>query len=365
MNDDDLDREEDAIDASDYDDERTGEGGVSRWMSLVVVLLAVSGFFGLAWYAYKNGGEPIDEKETELVQADATPVKEAPANPGGMAIPNQDKTVYNLVGGKQEGKVVEHILSSPETPVNRNEDADTSTWMSDQVKDKLKSMEQEKEGGALSADPASKGEAKESEPAAAHPLPKAEGNKPDTAGKAEQFNPVKAHEAPVKPVAEAEPVKAAESIVKAVPVPVEKKDVAKAEPVKTEAPAKAEEKAKAEPVKKEGEKAPEPATKKQETPAAETAAAKEPASAKPPAGARAQLGAFKSQAEAEGEWKKIAKKFASDIGEKNHYIVRADLGSKGTYYRLQLAPFDSSSDVEEFCLTLVGEGQGCFLAKGK
>ena len=69
-----------------YDDEEQ-DRGIFRWMSTLVVLLAIAGFFGLAWYAYKNGGEVVDEKDVELVKADKTPIKEAPANPGECRFP--------------------------------------------------------------------------------------------------------------------------------------------------------------------------------------------------------------------------------------------------------------------------------------
>lgn len=391
--------DDDLVDDSDFDELEDREGGVFRWMSVVVVLLAVSGFFGLAWYAYKNGGDAIDENETELVMADAAPVKEAPVNPGGMVIPNQGKTVYeNLVGGKAEsGKVAEHILASPETPVARNDE--TEAWMSDQVKEKLKANGPEGLPKDAKPEPI---EDKTGAPEETKLDIKEDGKKEpakaveEAAKPAEQFKP--GHKAEPAPVKEAKPeekkpeVKAEEK--KAEEKPVEKpvaKPEAKPEPKPEPEPkveAKPEEKkpeVKAEPkAEPKVETKPEPkhetkaAAKKpdpesdEDTSDETTEAPKKPeakpaavAGATPPAGVRAQLGAYKSQAEADGQWKKISRKFAGEIGGKNHYVIRADLGVRGVYYRLQLAPFSSSKEVEKFCLSLVGDGQDCFLARGK
>lgn len=392
-NDDRIDEEED--DAPEYEDGES-EAGVFRWMSVVVVLLAIAGFFGLAWYAYKSGGEVVDEKDAELIQADTAPVKEAPANPGGMPIPNQDKTVYGLVGGKpQNGKVVEHILASPETPVVRNEEADTGTWMSDQVKEKLKSVEAEKtaEPVASAVNPAPVAE--EVKPAAPEVTtpPKVEkimstSAPEDAVKKAEPFLPAKAREA-VKSVGEVQSAAPSASGNAADTATLKTADRAKTpeapkpaeavKPADVAAAPKAEEKPVAPPKPELKEaKAPEAssADAEDEAPAAKPEAKKtsqdsktsqdgKTASTTPPEGARAQLGAFKSQAEAETQWKKIAKKFASDVKGKDHYIVRADLGAKGVFYRLQVAPFGSSPEVEKFCVSLVSDGQGCFPAKGK
>jgi hypothetical protein len=42
-----------------------------------------------------------------------------------------------------------------------------------------------------------------------------------------------------------------------------------------------------------------------------------------------------------------------------------EIEDKGTFYRLQAAPFASAKEAEALCVTLVGAEQPCFLAKGK
>ena len=84
-----------------------------------------------------------------------------------------------------------------------------------------------------------------------------------------------------------------------------------------------------------------------------------------PSGTLVQLGAYKSQAEAESNWAEDFKKILRRIaGQAALYRARR-FGGKGVFYRLQLAPFVSSKEAEDFCVDLVSESQGCFPAKGK
>lgn len=346
--------EEDENDTVDYRDDEQ-EGGIFRWMSVFVVLLAVAGFFSLAWYAYKSGGEVTSESDAELITAEATPVKEAPENPGGIAIPNQDKAVYGLVGGKQEeSKVVEHILASPETPIVRNEESDTGSWMSEEVREKLKASEGDKpETNADEEQRAIVDDGKE--------VPK-EKKDTEVANNSEKEAAKESAEETVKEV-----VKAAEEKTTAITKEEPKKEETKKAEAKSEAPKVAESKKAPVEIKElklaasEGKPKEEP--KKEES---KKEAAKAETSTSPASGvARVQLGAFKSEAEASGQWKKIEKKFSGEVSGKQHYIVRADLGAKGIFYRLQVAPFDSSKDAERYCMSFVSEGQGCMPVKGK
>jgi hypothetical protein len=332
-----ADEEDDENQQPIYDDDEN-EGGVFRWMSVLVVILAVAGFFGLAWYAYRNGGETVDEKDVELIKADKTPVKEAPANPGGMQIPNQDKTVYGLISGKTEKPVVERILPAPEEPMPRAS-GDTETWMSDSLKHKI-------DGGKTAGT-----QVIEPNNTTAEALPK------------EQFNPAKVRDAaipaPDSQAAGALPsvapsVQVAAATPKALPVIP---PASSAPPVPAVAPAQPKATAPAAASKPAANDSDEDEEKKPATPPASVAA--------PPAGIRVQLGAYKSQGEAESNWARIAHKFSDDMADKQHYIVRADLGGKGVFYRLQLAPFPSSGDAEQFCLDFVSAGQGCIVAQGK
>lgn len=58
------------------------------------------------------------ETNTELpvIRRPQTAVKVQPAEPGGMDIQNQDKSVYDIIEKKEEAKIVENLLPPPEEP---------------------------------------------------------------------------------------------------------------------------------------------------------------------------------------------------------------------------------------------------------
>src|SRR4051812_38416219 len=111
--------------------------GLTRWAPLVIVLAVVAGFVTLSWYAYHAGIQSVKEEDLMVVEADKTPIKEKPADPGGMQIPNQDKTVFETFSAnnaKQPPKV-ERVLPVPEEPMPKDMDAsDSTTWVNENLK---------------------------------------------------------------------------------------------------------------------------------------------------------------------------------------------------------------------------------------
>ena len=79
---------------------------------LLVFLVMVASAGGV-WIAY-NRGHDRAPGEVPLIQADQGATKTRPQQPGGMAIPDQDKLVY--AQGKAQGQV-EKLLPPPETPL--------------------------------------------------------------------------------------------------------------------------------------------------------------------------------------------------------------------------------------------------------
>lgn len=77
-----------------------------------------------------------------------------------------------------------------------------------------------------------------------------------------------------------------------------------------------------------------------------------------------QVGAFGSESEANGVWKRMQGKLGEYVAGKGTNVERADLGAKGVYYRLRIGPFDSSADARSFCEGLKSRGQDC-LVKAK
>src|SRR5690606_18973570 len=65
-----------------------------------------------------------------------TPIKEKPADPGGMQFPNQDKTIFDTFNGNATptAQNVERILPSPEEPMSKDLDtSETSTWINNKL----------------------------------------------------------------------------------------------------------------------------------------------------------------------------------------------------------------------------------------
>lgn len=107
-------------DDEQYDDE-ISSAGVRRFLPNMVMLFAVLGFSILSWYAY-NSGTPVKEEDLLVVEAEKTPMKEKPADPGGMQFPNQDKTIFETFSNSpQEDAKVERVLPAPEEPIKQIE----------------------------------------------------------------------------------------------------------------------------------------------------------------------------------------------------------------------------------------------------
>src|SRR5260370_18649153 len=80
---------------------------------LILVVMALSA--GGLWVAYNNS-QTRAPGDVPVIQADQGTTKTRPQQPGGMAIPDQDKLVYNQ--GKASPQV-EKLLPPPELPLPR------------------------------------------------------------------------------------------------------------------------------------------------------------------------------------------------------------------------------------------------------
>jgi hypothetical protein len=90
-----------------------------RWklrLFLLFLVLAVGGA-GAGWVYLDDLFPPDDSLDTPLIRADSSPVKVRPISPGGMDVPNRDKTVYGLMEDGERAPSVERLLPPPETPL--------------------------------------------------------------------------------------------------------------------------------------------------------------------------------------------------------------------------------------------------------
>ncbi len=79
-------------------------------------------------------------------------------------------------------------------------------------------------------------------------------------------------------------------------------------------------------------------------------------------GLRVQVGSFRSAAEATTAWDEISGAHPALIGPRQPFVTEVNLGSRGTFYRLQLGPFGSKNEVRTFCRALKLRGQDCIAA---
>ena len=249
-----------------------------RWPASLLTIGAMIVFAGGLYFAYVEGtrhpaatGASSSGEGVPLIRADNSPTKVKPDQPGGMAVPDQNVSLYNEKPG---GPPVEKLLSGPEQPMPRPT-------------------------------------------------------------------------APAKEAAAAPPP---------IPTPAAASAQAAPEPAAPASPASAK-----------------PVTQAKPAPAAkETAAAKEAAailgtapSASPKAGGavRVQLGALRTPEAARDEWARLKREQPELLGKLTAIAVRADLGDKGIFYRIQAGPLTDAAAGERLCGELRQRKLGCALVR--
>jgi cell division septation protein DedD len=105
-----------------------------------------------------------------------------------------------------------------------------------------------------------------------------------------------------------------------------------------------------------------------------TALAPAPASAPAPAassepaasaggGYAVQVTSQRSEAEAQSAYRALAAKYPDQLGGHAPLVRRADLGSKGIYYRALVGPFASMEQAAGICSSLKAAGGSCIVQK--
>lgn len=307
----------------DIDNDISGEDVLTSrrmgWLPRFVVAVTVVGFVALAWYAYKTGTQSVADEDLIIVEAEKTPLKEKPDDPGGMKFPNQDKTVFETFAGNTQPPKVERVMPTPEEPIAKKIDlAETKSWVNEEAK-----------------------------------------KKEAATGKAEQIMGV---EKPVTELAQKAATispSAGEEVVSFTKSSAENpKTIAVEKPGVVEKPAPLEKPVEVSvaPVKTTVKQDPKPFAVNPVVPA--KSEGKKASSGK----VKVQLGAYQSDKEARDAFAKMQKKFSSLAG-RSPTVVKADLGAKGTYYRLRVGGFASDAEAKKFCGGLSAKGQACIVAK--
>jgi hypothetical protein len=91
----------------------------------VLMTMAVIAVLGtVLWYSYPQEKEYREINSVPLIRADAGPMKVVPNDPGGMDIPYRDSTVFDTLrrarAENADGQI-ENLLSDSETPISRDQ----------------------------------------------------------------------------------------------------------------------------------------------------------------------------------------------------------------------------------------------------
>ncbi len=108
-----------------YADEGSGgrKGGGSRLIrhviALALVIVAIAGLGYAAWFGYKTWRAQGSEGLAPVIQADTSPTRVRPEQPGGIVIPHQERLVLHDLAGGGAGVSAETLLPPPEEPLPR------------------------------------------------------------------------------------------------------------------------------------------------------------------------------------------------------------------------------------------------------
>ncbi len=397
---------------------------MSRARSMKRMLAAAAAivvFGGVAYAGYtflaRDGGLGIASGEPRVITADKEPVKVVPENPGGKTVPNQDKAVYDSVGGaaaeapkqkalvssdEQPVDVVQRTLTPetlPEdndsdvatppmaTPVGDTEDprllpgqdtaaaddADNATQAPSVSARKVRTMIVRPDGTLVARD--------EPAPEAPSALPKATtvqtqkitaGAKP-AAGTAANF-PASAQVASADirstPVEETKPtaaqVPSENALAKAAAATPAKVDppvrAVKSSTVSDTAPAPAARPAATETMNAAVEAPVAPAAQKPKEVAAVSPAATQAQPAAAAGGYGVQIASLPSEEEAKKSYASLSKKFAGVLGGRSYEIRKAEIAGKGTFYRVRI-PAGSKDEAAAICEKYRAAGGSCLISK--
>ena len=76
-----------------------------------------------------------------------------------------------------------------------------------------------------------------------------------------------------------------------------------------------------------------------------------------------QVSSQRSEADARASFRALQHKFPSSFGSHTPLIKRADLGSRGVYYRAMVGPFGTSEQAVQFCGNLKAAGGQCVVQR--
>ncbi|MBM3564634.1 MAG: hypothetical protein FJX42_00785 [Alphaproteobacteria bacterium] len=294
------------------------------FLLLVLALIIVSGG-AWAWMTYGKRlnamlvGRGTVSGNVPLVRADSAPSKVRPSDPGGMEVPDRDKLVYERLQGGEEGKRVERLLPGAEQPRIPPRSAHQPA---PQVQERLPKVPTEQQVRA----------AVKPEPLNLAPGPAATPTPEDSAPRSEETAPPPSPPEPKTPEPKAEDSQALQPQAPKSPPPPPKA----AEPQQSA---------------------------RAEAPAQGPAAASSAEKAQAPSGYLIQIAAVREPERAEIEWNRLQRQHGEALGGLKLFVVRADLGDKGVFWRLRAGPFADEAAAKSRCADLAKRKVGCMTVK--
>jgi sporulation related protein len=372
--------------ASIIEPQRKKHGGIFA-VGLLIGLVLIA---GVMYFTFQSPSGPASDGEVPFLQANSTPLKETPENPGGQEIANQDRLVYN--GEENTNSGSQERLVSREEPV-------------EQIP-KTEPKDDSRPNAVTSVLP----------PAAAVPISQARATIPPPSATAAPAprrvrtvvvrpdgtvvsnpTPAPAPTPTASPTPAPAPTPAPTSINpvsppaatanNGVPLPLSRpvqiananpgagQVTAPVQPVAQNVPATPTRQANA-PVRITPPSSPVvnsvppqqvaavgPTLAPTPAPAAIQSPSPAPTSVASSGQYVVQVAARRSEEQALGAFEQMKSQFRSAIGNYGPLIQRADLGDRGVYYRLRLGPMSSQSEANQVCSNLKAAGLGDCLVR--
>ena len=80
-------------------------------------------------------------------------------------------------------------------------------------------------------------------------------------------------------------------------------------------------------------------------------------------GSYVQVSSQRSESEAQAAFRSLQAKFPNQLGGRQPYIHKVDLGAKGTYYRAMVGPFANAGEASQLCSSLKAAGGQCLVQR--
>ena len=321
---------------------------VIRRAAMALAVVGLFAFGAIVVSAYK--GKPTDPSQVPLITADNAPLRERPAEEGGMQVANRDSTVYDQLDNHGTRPGLERLMPAAETPID-----------GPAMPDNLPEPRRPDGTPALTAD----------EIRMLHEQRRATMQRGDAGEQAMQQLEMAANSVP-QGVAQGQTSTVASAERIELPVAAEQTAAAPQidheEPSVQETAAASATAAAASPAPQATAPAAQPAAPVQLTqnnkPASPSPAeARAAASVKPAAGVSArvvQLGAVRTEAAAKAEWSRLQKKYPSQLGSLDVSVQQVNLGARGIYWRIQGGPV-SADQGKKICDALKASAQSCMV----